>query len=146
MDWTKDEFTLTDDSSRLDAERAFMLLQGTYWGVRRPREVVDKMIELSLCLVLLRGDVQVGFGRVVTDYTVFSWIADIVIDPRYRSRGLGKWMMECVITHPAIQHTQMVLQTRDAHGLYERFGFTTNPALMSTQVVGLLAGHDKTNT
>ena len=137
MQWMKDEFTLTDDSSRLDLERTFMLLHRTYWGVRRPREVVAKMIEHSLCLVLLQGDIQVGFGRAVTDYTVFSWIADIVVEPKYRSRGLGKWMMECIVTHPAIKDTQMVLQTRDAHRLYEKYGFTKNPALMSTQVVGL---------
>lgn len=137
MEWMKDEFTLTDDSSRLNLEQTFMLLHGTYWGVRRPREVVAKMIEHSLCLALLQDDIQVGFGRAVTDYTVFSWIADIVVEPRYRSRGLGKWMMECIVTHPAIKDTQMVLQTRDAHRLYEKYGFTKNPALMSTQVVGL---------
>jgi len=137
MEWTRNEFVLTDDSSRLDLDRTFMLLQGTYWGVRRPREVVAKMVEHSLCIVLLRGDIQVGFGRAVTDYTVFSWIADIVVEPQYRSIGLGKWMMECVSTHPAIKNTQMVLQTRDAHALYEKYGFTKNPALMSTRVVGL---------
>ncbi len=137
MEWTKDEFVLTDDSRRLDLERTFTLLQGTYWGVRRPREVVTRMIEHSLCLVLLRGDIQVGFGRAVTDYTVFSWIADIVIEPQCRSGGLGKWMMECIVAHPAIRHTQMVLQTRDAHALYEKYGFTSSPALMSTRVVGL---------
>ena len=137
MEWMKEEFTLTDDSRRLDLDQTFTLLHGTYWGVRRPREVVAKMIEHSLCLVLLQGDIQVGFGRAVTDYTVFSWIADIVVEPKYRSRGLGKWMMERIVTHPAIKDTQMVLQTRDAHRLYEKYGFTKNPALMSTQVVGL---------
>jgi GNAT superfamily N-acetyltransferase len=137
MEWTKDEFVLTDDSRRLDLELTFVLLQGTYWGVRRPREVVAKMIEHSLCIALLRGDIQVGFGRAVTDYTVFSWIADIVVGPQFRCRGLGKWMIECIATHPAIRNTQMVLQTRDAHGLYEKYGFSRSPALMSTQVVGL---------
>jgi len=73
----------------------------------------------------------------VTDSTVFSWIADIVIDARYRSRGLGKWMMARIAAHPAIAHTQMVLQTRDAHSLYEKFGFQRNAALMSTKVNGL---------
>src|SRR6516162_9794915 len=61
-------------------------------------------------------------------------IADIVVEPNYWSRGLGKWMMECIVTHPAIKDAQMVLQTRDAHRLYEKYGFTKNPALMSTQV------------
>lgn len=103
MEWTRDEFVLTDDSSRFDLERTFLLLQGTYWGVRRPREVVAKMSEHSLCFVLLRGGIQVGFGRAVTDYIVFSWIADIVVDPEYRSQGLGKWIMACIGEHPAIR-------------------------------------------
>lgn len=137
MKWAKEEFVLTDDSRRLNLDRTFLLLQGTYWGVRRPREVIVKMLEHSLCFILLRGDTQVGFGRAVTDYTVFSWIADIVVEPKYRSRGLGKWIMQCIGVHPAIQPTQMVLQTRDAHGLYEKYGFARNPALMSTSVVGL---------
>jgi GNAT superfamily N-acetyltransferase len=137
VEWAKDEFVLTDNSSRLDLDRTFLLLHGTYWGVRRPREVVAKMVEHSLCFILLRGDLQVGFGRAVTDYTVFSWIADLVVESQYRSQGVGKWMMDCIGLHPAIQHTQMVLQTRDAHDLYAKYGFTKNPALMSTAVIGL---------
>ena len=137
MEWVKGEFVLTDDSSRVDLTRTFDLLQATYWGVRRPRDVVEKMIEKSLCFVLLLDSVQIGFGRAVTDYTVFSWIADLVVDSQYRSRGLGKWMMETIVDHPSISRTQMVLQTRDAHALYEKYGFLKNSALMSTRVVGL---------
>lgn len=137
MEWLRDEFLLTDDTGRLDVDRTFELLQATYWGVRRPREVVAAMIQRSLCFVLLRDNAQVGFARAVTDHTVFSWIADLVIAPQYRQKGLGKWVMECIVTHPAIKNTQMVLQTRDAHALYEKYGFAKNPALMSTPVPGL---------
>jgi GNAT superfamily N-acetyltransferase len=68
---------------------------------------------------------------------VFSWVADLVVESSYRGGGLGKWMMSCIAGHPAIRHTQMVLQTRDAHTLYEKYGFQRNPALMSTRVDGL---------
>jgi predicted acetyltransferase len=137
MEWTRDDFVITDDASRVDVDRTFDLLAETYWSVRRPRDVVVKMIENSLVFVLLHSNQQIGFGRAVTDYTVFSWIADIVINTWYRDRGLGKWMMTCIATHPAIKQTQMVLQTRDAHSLYEQFGFSKNAALMSTEVKGL---------
>ncbi len=137
MEWTRDEFTLTDAPDRVDLERTYALLQSTYWAARRPRQVVADMIARSLCFTLLRKDVQVGFGRAVTDYAAFSWIADIVIESAYRGRGLGKWMVEFAIDHPAIKHTQMALQTRDAHTLYEKYGFSRSPALMSTQVAGL---------
>lgn len=137
MDWTRDEFVLTDDASHIDLAKTQALLRDTYWGVRRPPHVVAKMLEHSLAFVLLHDQVQIGFGRVVTDYAVFSWIADIVIDSPYRGKGLGKWMMSCIAEHPKIRHTQMVLQTRDAHALYEKYGFGRNPALMSTKVDGL---------
>jgi GNAT superfamily N-acetyltransferase len=137
MEWTKDQFLLTDDATRVDVDCTFRLLRDTYWGVRRPRHVVAEMIRHSLCFVLFRENLQVGFGRAVTDYTAFSWIADLVIVAQYRGRGLGKWMMSSIVTHPAIKGTQMVLQTRDAHPFYERYGFARNPALMSTRVPGL---------
>jgi GNAT superfamily N-acetyltransferase len=137
MQWERDRFVVTDDSSRIDPARTYELLQSTYWGVRRPRVVVERMIEKSMCFGLFLGSAQIGFGRAVTDYTVFSWIADIVVDSSYRGQGLGKWLMQCMVAHPAIGGTQMVLQTRDAHALYEKYGFCKSPALMSTPVTGL---------
>lgn len=137
MEWKRDTFTVTDDRSRIDPHRTHELLLDTYWGVRRPYDVVLKLIERSMCFSLLDGDGQIGFSRAVTDSVTISWIADVVVDPRYRGRGLGSWLMACICEHPAIAGTQMILQTRDAHGLYEKFGFSRSPALMSTAVDGL---------
>jgi len=94
------------------------------------------MVQHSLCFALLRDSVQVGFARAVTDYTVFSWVADLVVDPKLRRAGLGKWVMSVIMEHPQLRTTQFVLQTRDAHELYERYGFSKNEALMSTSVPG----------
>jgi GNAT superfamily N-acetyltransferase len=132
VEWYKADILLTDDVGRVDADVTFRLLAGTYWGIRRPRPVVTEMIKYSLCFTMLHDGKQIGFGRAVTDQTVFSWIADIVIDPVYRGRGLGKWMVSCIADHPLIRNTQMVLQTREAQELYKKFGFSQNPALMST--------------
>ena len=137
MIWKQGNLILTDSSDQINLQRVHQLLQQTYWGVRRPFEAVEKMIRHSLCFSLLDNGVQIGFGRAVTDYTVFSWIADIVIEPAYRRKGLGKWMMSCILEHPDLSKTQFVLQTRDAHALYEQYGFSRNAALMSTAVVGL---------
>lgn len=95
------------------------------------------MVKHSVCFLLLQDSELIGFGRAVTDYTVFTWVADLVVDKRFRHRGLGKWMMSCIVEHPAIKKTQMVLQTRDAHALYERYGSLRSPALMSTRMHGL---------
>lgn len=137
MEWCKDEYLITDDRSRVQLHKVTSLLAATYWGSRRPFDVVERMVAGSLCFSLFYGARQVGFGRAVTDSATFSWVADIVVEPAYRGAGLGPWIMECIAAHPAIKGTQMVLQTRDAHGLYERFGFSGNSALMSTGVADL---------
>jgi GNAT superfamily N-acetyltransferase len=137
MDWTQDYYTLCDDPLRVDVARTHALLERTYWGVRRPSDVVARMIEKSMPFTLLCHGSQVGFARAVTDYTVFTWVADLVIDEAHRGRGLGQWMMTFILQHPALKRTQFVLQTRDAHALYERYGFGRNEALMSTRVEGL---------
>ena len=95
------------------------------------------MVSGSICFSLYHGSTQIGFGRAVTDSATFTWVADIVVAPEFRGTGLGMWIMECLLVHPAIKATQMVLQTRDAQGLYEQFGFSGNSALMSTKVTDL---------
>lgn len=137
MQWERDGIVLTDDRTRVNARRVYTLLQETYWAERRPPSAVEKLIEHSVCFSLLDGKLQVGFGRAVTDYCVFSWLADIIVDPSYRGRGLGKWMVSCILEHPVLKDTQFVLQTRDAHSLYGRFGFSGSSKLMSTTVSGL---------
>ena len=137
MEWINDNYRITDDISLMDVNTTFELLSETYWGVRRPIDVVQEMVKTSICFTLLKDDKQIGFGRAVTDKVTFSWIADIVITPEYRGAGLGKWMMECILSHPDIINTQKVLQTRDAHEYYEKYDFSRNSALMSTKVDGL---------
>ena len=137
MEWCKDDYLITDDVSKVQLDVVHRLLAATYWGGRRPREIVERMVAGSICFSLYRGPTQIGFGRAVTDSATFTWVADIVVEPEFRGSGLGKWIMECLLVHPAIKGTQMVLQTRDAQGLYEQFGFSGNSALMSTKVTDL---------
>ena len=137
MDWTQGKYTLSDDPHRVDVARTHALLERTYWGVRRPLDVVERMIKQSMPIVLLCEHEQVGFARAVSDYTVFTWVADLVIEEAHRGQGLEHWMMTFIVQHPALRGTQFVVQTRDAHALYERYGFGRNEALMSTRVGGL---------
>lgn len=131
MEWHRDEFVISDDLSRVQVEVVADFLAKTFWGHRRPREVVEKLIQTSLCFSLFRRQEQIGFARVVTDYAVFSWLSDVVIKDGYRGRGLGEWLVECILEHPPIAGTQFVLQTTDAAGLYKKFGFQANEKLMT---------------
>ena len=134
MEWRKGDYLITADPTKVQLDVVHRLLAATYWGGRRPIEIVERMVAGSICFSLYHGPTQVGFGRAVTDSATFTWVADIVVEPEYRGTGLGQWIMECLVTHPAVNGTQMVLQTRDAQGLYEKFGFSEKSALMSTKV------------
>jgi GNAT superfamily N-acetyltransferase len=117
------EYEISTDPARLDLEAVIRLLRTTYWAAQRPRDVIEKSIRHSLCFGIYWRGTQVGFGRVVTDWTTFAWICDVVIDEAHRGGGLGKRFVEEIVTHPDIAGVRQLLATRDAHTLYERFGF-----------------------
>jgi hypothetical protein len=106
MEWIQGNFVLSDERDRVDVRRVFELLGNTYWGVRRPYETVERMVQHSVSFTLFHSGVQIGFGRGVTDYTVFSWVADIAIDAQFLGQGLGKRMRACIKDHPLLRHTQ----------------------------------------
>ena len=125
MEWTRDKFTVTTDRARLDRRAIAQFLTSSYWAAQVPQTVVDRSIENSLCFGLLDEDRQIGFARVVTDRATFAFIADVFVLPEHRGRGLGKWLIECVVSHPELQGLRRwLLGTRDAHGLYRQYGFT----------------------
>lgn len=102
------------------------LANESYWAQGIPRSILEKCIENSLCFgVYDQEGKQVGFARVVTDYATYAYIADVFILEAQRGLGLSKWLMECIMSHPDLQGLRRWnLATRDAHGLYARYGFT----------------------
>jgi GNAT superfamily N-acetyltransferase len=124
-EWSRDGFTITTDPARIDRAAAHAFLTESYWAEDIPREVVDRSIEGSLCFALLDGPRQIGFARAISDRATFAYLADVYVLDEYRGRGLGKWLVETVLAHPDLQGLRRwMLVTRDAHGLYERVGFT----------------------
>ncbi|EJL20332.1 MULTISPECIES: GNAT family N-acetyltransferase [Brevibacillus] len=117
-------YKMSDEKALLDVERISAWLSTTYWASERSKEMIIKSIENSLCFGLYSEDGQAGFVRVVSDYATISWVCDVFVDPKHRGKGLSKWLMEAMVEHPDIRHTSMILATRDAHGLYEQYGFT----------------------
>jgi GNAT superfamily N-acetyltransferase len=89
-----------------------------------PVELVRRSIENSLVFGVYADDEQVGFARVVTDYATFAYLADVFVLEAHRGRGLAKWMMEVITSHPRLQgFRRWMLATRDAHELYRKYGF-----------------------
>jgi GNAT superfamily N-acetyltransferase len=125
MEWRRDDYVVSDERARLDRAmvRGFIGEQ-SYWAAGIPQAVMDKAIDHSLCFGLYRGDVQAGFARVVTDRATFGYLCDVFVDPAQRGKGLGKWLVDCVLSHPDLQGLRRLsLVTRDAHELYAPRGF-----------------------
>jgi len=123
MEWKKDEYLITDDQSAADIDFIHTSLNSTYWAENRTREVVEKSLEKSVLLSLFKGEAQIGFTRVVSDEATFAWVSDVFVHPDHRGKGLGVWLMECTMAHPVMDVTLQILATKDAHRLYEKFGF-----------------------
>jgi GNAT superfamily N-acetyltransferase len=124
MNLQRDNYTISTDRERLDVAMIHRWLnESSYWAQTRSLETVQKSIENSLCFGVYDGDQQVGFCRVVTDYATFGWLCDVFIIESYRGRGLSKWLIESVVTHPDLHNVRrLLLATRDAHELYRRYG------------------------
>jgi GNAT superfamily N-acetyltransferase len=125
QEWQRGEYLISTDRVRLDIEVVHgYLSNSSYWAAGRPLEVVQRSIEHSLPFGLYRGDRQVGFARVITDYATFAWLADVFVLDEFRGQGLGKWLVDVIISHPELQgFRRWVLATKDAHELYRRVGF-----------------------
>lgn len=117
--------TITTDHSKLDIPFLHSYLTDSYWAKGIPLETMKRAIENSLCFGVFEGARQIGFARVITDYATFAYLADVFIIDEFRRRGLAKWLMECVVSHPSLQGLRRwTLATRDAHWLYAKYGFT----------------------
>jgi len=123
--WQKGQYTISTDNDRLNLPIIHdFIANQSYWGRGRNLETVQLALENSLTFGLYKIDEQVGFARVVTDYCTFAWLADVFVVEAHRGIGLSKWLMEVVMNHPQlINMRRWILATKDAHGLYEQFGF-----------------------
>ena len=126
MEWTRGEFTISTDRERLQIDVIDRFLrEDSYWARERTFEQTLTAIKNSLPFGVYQGENQIGFARVVTDYATFAYLGDVFVIEEYRGRGLSVWLMDVIASHPELQgFRRWILATRDAHSLYEKFGFT----------------------
>ncbi|HXU46190.1 MAG TPA: GNAT family N-acetyltransferase [Thermoanaerobaculia bacterium] len=125
LTWQRDGFEVTTDPARLDLDAIHAFLSGvSYWAAGIPRATLERAIAGSLPFGLLEGSRQVGFARVITDWATFVYLADVYVLEELRGRGLGRFLMDCIVGHPDLQgFRRWALVTRDAHALYRAYGF-----------------------
>ncbi len=125
---------ILDGADKLDSREVARLLQTTYWAGKRSLEQIELSMRNSSCygVYLEKERKLVGFARVISDYATTYYLCDVIIDPEYRGRGLGTALLEYIESLPLYAGLRGFLTTRDAHGLYEKFGYTVvNGRVMS---------------
>jgi GNAT superfamily N-acetyltransferase len=117
-------FSISTDKSKLDLEMICNFLSSAYWASNRSRETVLKSLEHSLCFGLYHQEKQVGMARVITDHATFAYLCDVFVLEEFQECGFGKFLMQTVLEYPDFtQLRRILLATKDAHGLYQQFGF-----------------------
>ena len=123
-EWRRGEYLISTDRSLLDLQVIHGYLSTSYWAAGVPEDVVRRSVENSLCFGVYRDEEQVGFARVVTDRATFAYLADVFVLEEHRGRGIGKWLVEAVLSHPELRGLRRwMLATRDAHELYRKYRF-----------------------
>jgi GNAT superfamily N-acetyltransferase len=119
-----EHYEISTDRNRLDIALIHEFLGSSYWAAGIPRAVVERSLQHSLCFGAYLDGRQVGFARVISDFAAIAYIADVFVVPEHRGRGISKLLMRAILEHPELQGLRrFLLATRDAHGLYARFGF-----------------------
>ena len=122
-----DGLVLDDDPARVDVDAVHdFLANESYWAKGRPRAVVERLVrEADRVVGLYDGERQVGFARAFTDGASLVYLADVYVVGSHRGRGLGVELVKEMVENGPYARLRWSLHTRDAHGLYRRFGFDT---------------------
>lgn len=129
------DYLLTIDRQKINLDYVYNLLcTPSRYSSGLPPERFSLVIKNSICFNILQQGQQIGFARVISDYTEFASLWDVFIDEPHRGKGLGKTLIKYILEHPYLKGIfRWFLMTEDAHGLYQKFGFKTevyNPYTM----------------
>jgi GNAT superfamily N-acetyltransferase len=118
-------YELDNDRGRVDVDAVHRYLsEEAYWVRGRDRDTIERLVRESARVIgAYRGDEQVGFARVVSDGSSMAWLGDVFVIEGHRGHGLGVELVREAVEHPEHRDLVWFVNTRDAHGLYTRFGF-----------------------
>jgi GNAT superfamily N-acetyltransferase len=147
----QDEFEISTDPARLQLARIHAFLSRSYWAKGIPLDLVRKSIAHSLCFGVFAHagpePRQIGFARVISDQATFAYLADVYIEEDWRGRGLSRWLLRTILDHPELQGLRrFCLGTRDAHGLYAKFGFAVNAQPENWMEIRVFNAYEKPST
>jgi len=118
-------FCISTEKARLDikAIHEFLSTQA-YWCLNIPFSRVEMAVNHSLNFGLYSEAQQIGYARVISDFSSVAYLGDVYVLPYFRGQGLSKWLMQTIMAYPELQcMRRWILSTADAHGLYKQFGW-----------------------
>jgi len=119
-----EDYKISDDKARLDLKLVHHQITNSYWAKGRNFEDVKRSVDNSICYGIYIGDKQVGFARIVSDLTTIADLMDVFIVEKYRGNGLSKILLKKILNDERFSSVKKwMLATKDAHSLYEKFGF-----------------------
>jgi N-acetylglutamate synthase-like GNAT family acetyltransferase len=119
-----DDLIFSDDKSKLDTGLIHKFLTNSYWAKGRTIEEVKKSIEHSICFGVYVNDKQIGFARIISDFTTIAYLMDVFILEEYRGKGISKLLLNKIFKDDRFKGVKKwMLSTKDAHSLYAGFGF-----------------------
>jgi len=133
-----EEIIISDDKSKLDVELIHKFLTTSYWAKGRTIDEVKNSIEHSICFGVYKDGKQIGFARILTDYTVIAYLMDVFILEEFRGKGFSKLLLKRIFDDDKFKRVKKwMLATKDAHSLYAQFGFgeIKNPDRLMEKVV-----------
>ena len=122
-----DGYAISTDRDQLDPQAIFKFMQSTYWGNSRSFETVKESLNNSLCFGVYHHRHQIGFARILTDYSTVAYLFDVYILPNHQNKGLGTKLVKFIIEYPPIKNIHIALATRDQHHFYQAIGFQHHP-------------------
>lgn len=131
-DHTHLDYRISTDVEEMDVDAVHAYLSRSYWSPGVSKEIVSRSLRGALCFGLFKEGAQVGLARVISDRATFAYLSDVYVLEEHRGHGLAQWMLKVILAHPELQGLRrFMLATKDAHSLYERFGFTplSSPAM-----------------
>jgi len=124
LEWSKNGHLVSTDKEKLDIQAIHQYLTRSTWAKGIDLETVSTSIENSLNFGVYHNGLQIGFARLITDYTTFAYLCDVYVLEEYQGDGLGRWVMECIHDHPLFEKfRRIMLFTTTAPWLYEKFGY-----------------------
>ncbi|HET9112007.1 MAG TPA: GNAT family N-acetyltransferase [Ktedonobacterales bacterium] len=124
QEWRRGDVMVSTDPDRLDMSVILDFLTQAHWWTDPSAEKIRRAIDHSIPFGVYVNGRQVGFARVISDWTTYGYLSDVFVLPEARGRGYARFMLDCIVTHQDLQHLRTwALFTSDAHGLYEKVGF-----------------------